>query len=110
MSAGTPDMVFTPGSPVRTKDLFHGRVTRLRRVIDAVPAPGRHPVIYGQRGVGKTSLAGVLEAFLDEAVFVASVTCTEQDTFRTIRRRALHQVYYAYDEPSIGINPASREG
>ena len=56
--------VFTPGAPVQTKDLFSGRKEQLNRVLETVTAPGRHPVIFGQRGVRKTSLANVLEDVL----------------------------------------------
>lgn len=55
--AGT---VFKPRSPITTKELFAGRWNELMEVSDAVHQPGLHAVIYGERGVGKTSLANVV--------------------------------------------------
>lgn len=52
--------VFQPRSPITTKDLFAGRWSELTEISDAVVQPGLHVVIYGERGVGKTSLANVV--------------------------------------------------
>lgn len=54
MQAG---QVFTPGSPVNERDLFSGRIEQIQSVLDAVTQRGYHAVLYGERGVGKTSLA-----------------------------------------------------
>lgn len=50
---------FTPAAPVRSADLFAGRQSQLVRMLDSVEAPGEHVVVFGERGVGKTSLAVV---------------------------------------------------
>lgn len=52
--------VFRPRSPITTKELFAGRWNELTSIADAVSQPGLHVVIYGERGVGKTSLANVV--------------------------------------------------
>ena len=49
---------FRPSSPVDKQDLFKGRLNQLSRVFSAVQELGQHAVIYGERGVGKTSIAG----------------------------------------------------
>jgi len=72
--------VFTPGAPVSSKALFSGRAEQLRRVIEAVPAPGRHPIIYGQRGVGKTSLANIIRDVVED-LLVVKISCDGSDTF-----------------------------
>jgi ABC-type uncharacterized transport system fused permease/ATPase subunit len=59
--------VFTPAAPIDNKKLFSGRTSQLRDVIDAVNQRGQHAIIYGERGVGKTSLASVLEEYLPTA-------------------------------------------
>jgi DNA-binding NtrC family response regulator len=51
IEAGT---VFTPSAPINDKALFAGRIDQVRQVMDAVSQRGRHAVIYGERGVGKT--------------------------------------------------------
>src|ERR1700737_2000796 len=52
--------VFTPGAPVDKYDLFAGRIDQVNDVINAVSQRGRHVVLFGERGVGKTSLVNVL--------------------------------------------------
>jgi len=56
---------FTPSAPVSNIDLFSGRITQLERVTEAVFQRGQHAAIYGERGVGKTSLANVLPGQLE---------------------------------------------
>jgi hypothetical protein len=52
--------VFRPHAPISTRELFAGRWNEMTRIADAVSQPGLHVVIYGERGVGKTSLANVV--------------------------------------------------
>src|SRR5437763_6324642 len=53
--------VFQPRTPITTKELFAGRWNELKTVADAVNQVGLHVVIYGERGVGKTSIANVVK-------------------------------------------------
>ncbi len=57
-------MAFSPATAISRKDFFRGRGAALRRVIDAVNQTGQHVIIFGERGVGKTSLANVIADFL----------------------------------------------
>jgi hypothetical protein len=52
--------VYTPGSPIDDPDLFSGRDALLADLRDELPVAGVHLVLYGERGVGKTSLWHVL--------------------------------------------------
>jgi ABC-type transport system involved in cytochrome bd biosynthesis fused ATPase/permease subunit len=54
------DTVFTPAAPIRTRDLFFGRMDQLKRVVETINEPGQHAALYGERGVGKTSLANII--------------------------------------------------
>src|SRR5262245_21810903 len=47
----------TPSKPIRTVERLHGRTGDLLRIERALVVPGRHVFIYGDRGVGKSSLA-----------------------------------------------------
>jgi Cdc6-like AAA superfamily ATPase len=81
--------VFTPGAPISNRDLFAGRLEQVLQVTSALNQPGKHVVLHGERGVGKTSLANLLSQFLvpiagDERVPSARVNCTTQDTFKSI--------------------------
>lgn len=52
---------FTPAAPATSYEIFSGRQEELMRVVDSLSAPGEHVVIFGERGVGKTSLAAMAE-------------------------------------------------
>ena len=51
---------FTPSAPVTTRDLFAGRATQLLQCMDVIAERGRHGIIYGEPGVGKTSISQVI--------------------------------------------------
>ena len=51
---------FTPSRPKYTSRFFAGRRWALQRIITAVEQDQAHIVIFGPRGIGKTSLANVL--------------------------------------------------
>jgi ABC-type molybdenum transport system ATPase subunit/photorepair protein PhrA len=46
--------------PITQINLFAGRRDKLRDLTIAVSQDGQHPIIYGERGVGKTSLANIV--------------------------------------------------
>lgn len=88
--------VFTPGTPVARRDRFHGRVDQIIEIINAVAQPGMHVVVYGERGVGKTSLANVLSEFLTpiwgDIRPTVRINCTTEDTFTAIWTRVLEEM------------------
>jgi nucleoside-triphosphatase THEP1 len=59
--------VFSPSAPIDKSRLFAGRSHQIASVISAVFQRGQHVVIFGERGVGKTSLANVLFDFLSQS-------------------------------------------
>ena len=82
--------LFTPSTPIRLADLFAGRRRQIDQLLDAVAEPGRHAILYGERGVGKTSLSQVLALVVPagrQRVLHARKACTPGDTFETIWRR-----------------------
>lgn len=52
--------VFTPAAPISRREAFSWRYEQISAVIEAVAEPGRHVILYGERGVGKTSLSNIL--------------------------------------------------
>ena len=58
------NQVFTPGAPISEAELFSGRIDQVNKIIDTISQRGYHAVLYGERGVGKTSLSNVLLSFL----------------------------------------------
>jgi Cdc6-like AAA superfamily ATPase len=80
--------VFTPGAPVNRYALFGGRMEQVLDVINTVGQRGQHVMLYGERGVGKTSLANVLaEIFAGKDIGElrsVGVNCQTNDSFATI--------------------------
>ncbi len=76
--------VFTPSAPINNQDLFAGRVNQLNRIMGAVSQRGQHAILFGERGVGKTSLANVLLNILrgsQEPFKSVIVNCDTEDRF-----------------------------
>lgn len=49
--------VLSPTTPIRSPEFLRGRHKKLEEIRRSLIQPGRHIFIYGDRGVGKTSLA-----------------------------------------------------
>lgn len=76
---------FTPAAPTRNAELFAGRQDQMVRVIDTFHAPGEHATIFGERGVGKTSLASVTAQIATVSGGLGlRVNCTATDTVAAI--------------------------
>ena len=87
---------FSPAAAIIRKDFFHGCRAIIRRLIDAANQNGQHAIIYGERGVGKTSLANVLSSFLEpfssETITAAKVNCYRETTYGQIWNSLFRQV------------------
>jgi hypothetical protein len=88
--------VFSPGAPVDKYALFAGRRQQVADVFNAVNQRSQHVVLYGERGVGKTSLANVLgEIFADSSVGglnSGTVNCDRKDSFSTLWHKAFREI------------------
>lgn len=104
--------IFTPTAPVDEKSLFAGRRDQLRKIIDAVNQKGQHAVIYGERGVGKTSLSNVLASFLPSAgqrsIITPRVNCDSSDTFETVFDKAFKEIALIRQQRGTGFLPENR--
>jgi Cdc6-like AAA superfamily ATPase len=99
--------VFTPAAPVDKRRLFAGRMDQLGQVIDAVNQKGQHAIIFGERGVGKTSLASVISEFLSvPGVLAPRANCESGDTYSTLWRKILRQISCKTTIPAIGFDPS----
>lgn len=86
---------FSPAAPVDRQDLFSGRTDQIRSLLEVVNDRGRHGVIYGERGVGKTSIASVGALIVQSGTLLAvKVNCAETDTFETIWKKVLSRVMF----------------
>ena len=109
-TAGT---AFTPASPVREDELFAGRIGQVRRVVDAINQEGQHAIIYGERGVGKTSLANILSSRLvskaGKEVLAPRVNCDGTDSFNTLWKKVLEKIATVQITKDIGFSSATTE-
>jgi Cdc6-like AAA superfamily ATPase len=79
------DTVFRPSAPVDREDLFSGRAEQLSAVQEAIGAVGQHAVIFGERGVGKTSLAATCVDIARRRKRIAlRVNCDQSDNFASL--------------------------
>lgn len=93
--------VFRPSAPITDQQLFAGRNHELFSVVEAIQSVGQHAVIFGERGVGKTSLARVAMLAQQRALAVR-INCDSGDTYTSIWDKVL-------DELAIVVGEASAE-
>lgn len=94
---------FSPHAPIDRLAFFSGRLEQIRTVTDAVTTPGLHVVVYGERGVGKTSLTNLIKEILEQVESLARVNCTQTDSFNTVIRRSLDGLALAVPRKVAGF-------
>ena len=103
--AETPDLLaierlsksFSPTRPIALPDLLSGRLNLLYRLLDDMVTPSQHVLLYGTRGVGKTSIARVLAVLAQEADDPNGrrsivVSCDSTDTYGSIWRKVFQEI------------------
>jgi Cdc6-like AAA superfamily ATPase len=103
--------VFTPATPISQEAVFAGRLDQLQQIVDAISQPGVHVVIFGEPGVGKTSLANILSSRLasqNRPVVAPRVNCERTDDFTSLWKRALADIRVTRDRQSIGFQSPPR--
>jgi Cdc6-like AAA superfamily ATPase len=86
--------IFSPHAPVDEQDLFSGRSDLLLRMIDIIYQKGLHAILYGERGVGKTSLTYILkDKLFQNSVQTRMVRrqCTADHDFELIWRHVFDE-------------------
>lgn len=88
--------VFTPGAPIDEVTLFAGRQEHIQRLRDTTVSRGRHAILFGERGTGKTSVVNVFHIGWPDPrpVIYVYVQCLQADTFQTIWRKALRRIVF----------------
>ncbi|MGH2806095.1 MAG: AAA family ATPase [Actinomycetota bacterium] len=94
---------FTPAAPVARRDLFAGRTEQLEALVDVAFEKGQHAIIYGERGVGKTSLARILTLIFEEdsSRVAVRVNCDATDDFSSVWKKVV-------DELDVSLSPTGR--
>jgi Cdc6-like AAA superfamily ATPase len=84
---------FTPSQPVADRRLFAGRDDVLKTIIRAIEDQRLHVVLYGERGIGKTSLLHVLSQAASEARYIVVYTsCGANSNFDETFRAAAAEI------------------
>ena len=101
---------FSPHQPINEKELFVGRIELITKVIDATFQAGKHVALFGDRGVGKSSLANSLKSTLvglGRPIVCIKRMCTIEHDFGMIWRHVFDD-FQADGKPVaeiLGSNP-----
>ena len=102
---------FTPSAPLDDASFFQGRFDQIGDCIQAFFQKGQHIALYGERGVGKTSMARVLPELLHRAktptVDGLLVDCNTQDNFTSIWRKVFRELQQPLEpaDEGHGVGP-----
>lgn len=98
---------FTPSQPVKDRAMFAGRRPLLKDLVVAIEDQRLHFVLYGDRGIGKTSILHVLKDLASDADYlVIYISCGDRMTFSDFARRVAQRIPLLYHGDYA---PGSRE-
>lgn len=100
--------VFSPSAPIDSLELLAGRFNQFKEIVTACARRGQHAVLYGERGVGKTSLVNVLQPLIErfsgaEGIPVVLVSCDANDTFASVWRKIFSNIAVSRDKQPMGF-------
>ena len=88
---------FSPSLPITDARLLAGRTQALQTLIRAIEELRLHVVIYGERGIGKTSLLQILRQLAQQAKYqVVYHSCGEDSRFAEIFRDIAGEIPLLY--------------
>lgn len=98
---------FTPSQPIGDRRLFAGRDEVLKTIIRSIEDQRLHVVLYGERGIGKTSLLHVLTQAASEARYIVVYTsCGANSNFDETFRAAAADIPLLFHS---GFSPTTAE-
>jgi Cdc6-like AAA superfamily ATPase len=98
--------LFKPTLPINREDLFSGRRQQASEVIDAINQHGQHVILYGERGVGKTSLANMIFFRVgcpNAHRITPHVNCTSSCTYSEIWVSVLSDIQYRAEKQKVEL-------
>lgn len=102
---------FTPAAAITATDLFSGRGNQIDKVLGTVSEMGQHAVLYGERGVGKTSLANIITLLLQgnqNLTICQKVSCDPTETFGDIWRKVFKKITITSQKSLPGFTERTR--
>ena len=101
--------VFKPATPINQRALFFGRERQVFEVVNAINQEGQHIILYGERGVGKTSLAKQLLSRLYSTgggvIVLPHVNCDSGDDYSTIWKKVFMEIIELRDRHKLKLSP-----
>jgi len=94
--------IFSPAAPIDNLDFFAGRDEKLHEIRETIIEKGQHAIIFGKRGVGKTSISNILNQVFESFYFV-KVTCNRTDNFASIWEKAFKKVQFTETTQNVGF-------
>jgi Cdc6-like AAA superfamily ATPase len=92
--------IFTPAAPINEAELFAGRKSQIQRLLDAIAERGRHAVLFGERGVGKTSLTNIFNKIINSSQIIPiRKQLSPQDTFESLWRKVFRDLTFEIRKP-----------
>ncbi|GBF26138.1 hypothetical protein MnTg02_01175 [bacterium MnTg02] len=85
---------FTPHQPVRAYELLLGREREVQEIIEYLTTPGLHVLVFGDRGVGKSSISNIVGQVFEsefQDFRIIRKRCDNETTFRSIVDDALNE-------------------
>lgn len=99
--------IYTPAYPVEIKELFSGRDNQFRNVFSFISQKGYHVLIFGDRGVGKTSFSNIVKVIVEQPDRqISKISCNSEDTFDSLWENVFSRFSLKYEEAKqlIGFN------
>lgn len=90
--------LFNPSSPIDEERLFSGRIDQVGDLLGVVYERGAHAILFGERGVGKSSLANTITSKIPSAVTnikFLKENCRPEDTFFTLWSKIMFNYNYS---------------
>jgi predicted ATPase len=86
--------IFVPGTAIKEQEFFAGRKDQTSMLVGAVRRPGKHAIVYGERGVGKSSIAQTFYLSIPRlgGVNAIRVAASDGDTFSDLWRKVFRRM------------------
>lgn len=101
---------FSPSAPIDQRSLFSGRLGQFMDVANTIGQRGQHAILFGERGVGKTSLSRVISRAYQNLegapTIVAAINCDATITFDSLWRRIAREIPVTQSSNGIGFTAA----
>lgn len=97
--------LFKPSSPIDEERLFSGRLSQVHDLLGVIYESGAHAILYGERGVGKSSLANTVTNKIPpqvENIKIFKQNCRPEDSFFDLWSKMLWDQHYE-DAPIADI-------